>query len=156
MSTSTTTHPLQFQISPQRPTPQLTQTQLDEVLDARLADRDGRQTGGSVPLAELVEKARERVQPGASTCAELSCNDRNHASTCAELLQELLSNFCGNYAEELFLNFFGTILSSVGTLGLGHGLTILELFWNSVGTLGWEHGLTILELFGNFFGTLRP
>ena len=142
MSTSTTTHPLQSQISPQRPTPKLTQTQLDEVLDARLADRDGRQTGGSVPLAELVEKARERVQPGASTCAEL--------------LQELLSNFCGNYAEELLLNFFGTILSSVGTLGLGHGLTILELFWNSLGALGWEHGLTILELFGNLFGTFRP
>ena len=118
MSTSTTTHPLQSQISPQRPTPKLrrAQTQLDEVLDARLADHGGQQKGGSVQLAELVENARERVLPSASTCAELSCTDRNHASTCAELLQELLSNFCGNYADELLLNFFGTILSSVGAL----------------------------------------
>ena len=114
---STTTHPLQSHISPQRPTPKLkrAQAQSDEVLDARLADHDGRQRGGSVPPAELVQKARERVQPGASTCAELSCNDRNHASTCAELLQELLSNFLVTMPKELFWNFFGTFLELLGS-----------------------------------------
>ena len=66
-----------------------------------MADHDGRQRGGSAPLAELVEKARERVQSGGqavSTCPAMTEYMPPHVRNCCGDFFELF----GNYAEDFF------------------------------------------------------
>ena len=73
-----------------------------------MADHDGRRRGGPAH-AELVEKARERVQSGGqavSTCPAMTEYMPPHVRNCCGIFFELF----GNYAEELVWDFFvGTI-----------------------------------------------
>ena len=96
-----------------------------------MADHDGRRRGGSAH-AELVEKARERVQSGGqavSTCPAMTAYMPPHVRNC-----------CG-----IFSNFLATMPKNC--FGC-----FLELFWNFVGALGKGYDLTIS--FFDFFGTI--
>ena len=72
-----------------------------------MADHGGRQRGGSVPLAELVEETREPVQPSAKFYGPVLQRPESCLHMCGTVAGTFVQLF-GNYAEELFWIFFGT------------------------------------------------